>query len=290
MYNLIDFTERKNNMTETEIFREIKKIANDKEHRFAFIANYILENLALVPNISIQEMAKYTYSSPATINRFTKYLKINGYKELIYIIKYYNNSFLSQKVLQDEDNNSLIYTTYHSVNNSLHKTFYLSLDQKPLIYEIISLIKKAKRIIIFALGGTYNVANDFKEKLLRVGFNVVSANDFHTGYFIAKQSGIDDICFFISYSGETKDLLKLAEIVKNNNTQTILVTKNVNSSLANIVNKKLLINSDDALNRLVSTSSRLALLFILDIIYLMLISTDLDYYQNILNNTKIPKI
>ncbi|WP_241568652.1 hypothetical protein [Spiroplasma endosymbiont of Megaselia nigra] len=67
-------------MTENEIIRKIKYISIDTDHRFSFIAKYILQNLMIVPEITIKEMAECTYTSIATINRFIKYLNLDGYK------------------------------------------------------------------------------------------------------------------------------------------------------------------------------------------------------------------
>ncbi|WP_338963947.1 hypothetical protein [Spiroplasma endosymbiont of Sarcophaga carnaria] len=58
-------------MTENEIIRKIKAISIDSDQRFSFLAKYILQNLIIVPDITIKEMAEYAYTSVATINRFT---------------------------------------------------------------------------------------------------------------------------------------------------------------------------------------------------------------------------
>ncbi|AHF57497.1 MurR/RpiR family transcriptional regulator [Spiroplasma eriocheiris] len=277
-------------MTENEIIREIKKISLDDDHRFSFIAKYIVQNLSVVPESTIKEMAEYTYTSVATINRFTKYLNLDGYKELIHVVKYFNHNIKAEDdILKSADNNGFIYGIYHNIVRSLHDTFRLTLGHKEKISEIINKIKTARRINIFAVGGTYNVAKDFQEKILRLGFNAISVNDFHNGYFLAKNSTSEDLTIVVSYSGETQDLIKLARIAQENACPILLVCKKANNTISKIADYQITISSNESIERTISSTSRFALLFALDIIYYNLLSSDLEKYQTILDNTIINK-
>ncbi|AGM25291.1 MurR/RpiR family transcriptional regulator [Spiroplasma chrysopicola] len=277
-------------MTENDIIRKIKEISLNSDHRFSFIAKYIIQNLAIIPDITITEMAEYTYTSVATINRFTKYLDLDGYKELIHVIKYFNFNLTGEEfLLNEQNNNSFMIKGYHNTVKTLHDTFRLVIKQKASFEEIITLIKKSHKIIVFAVGGTYNVAKDFQEKLLRLGFNIFVVNDFHSGYFLAKQLSPDDLAIFISYSGETLDLIKLAKVCHDNKTPITVICKNANNSLAAIANYAITISSNESIERLISTTSRFALLFALDMLYSSLLTTDMEKYHHILENTIINK-
>ncbi|AOX44133.1 GntR family transcriptional regulator [Spiroplasma sp. NBRC 100390] len=277
-------------MTENEIIRKIKAISIDTDHRFSFIAKYILQNLIIVPDITIKEMAEYTYTSVATINRFTKFLELDGYKELIHIIKYFNHNLAGEEsIMAGESNNALMFNTYHNIIRSLHETFRLGLKQKETINKVITNLKTAQRIVVFAVGGTYNVAKDFQEKLLRVGFNIIAVNDFHNGYFLAQQLNADDLAFFVSYSGETLDLIKLAKVCQQNQTPIVVVCRQSNNTLSNLANYEITISSNESIERLISTTSRFALLFGLDMIYFALLATDLEHYRHVLEQTLVPK-
>ncbi|WP_425379650.1 MurR/RpiR family transcriptional regulator [Spiroplasma endosymbiont of Stenodema calcarata] len=277
-------------MTENEVIRKIKTISLDTDHRFSFIAKYILQNLIIAPEITIKEMAEYTYTSVATINRFTKFLDLYGYKELIHIVKYFNHNLVGEEsIMIDKSNNALIFNTYHNIIRSLHETFRLGLVQKETIERVITNLKTARRIVVFAIGGTYNVAKDFQEKLLRIGFNIIAVNDFHNGYFLAQQLNPEDLAFFVSYSGETLDLIKLAKICQQNQTPIVVVCRQANNTLSNLANYEITISSNESIERLISTTSRFALLFGLDMIYFSLLATDLEHYRLVLEQTLVPK-
>lgn len=277
-------------MIESEIIRKIKKISLNDEHRFSFLAKYIMENISLVPEITIKEMAEYSYTSVATINRFTKYLNLDGFKELIHIIKYFNYNLVNDDQLKTTKSSvSLINDIYHNIIRSIQDTFRLSLLQTETINKVIEILKNAKKINIFAVGGTFNVAQDFQYKLLRLGFNVFADHDFHSAYVLAKQSSKTDFTIIISYSGETEDLIKLANISKQNQCPILVVCKQTNNTISKIADFEFTISSNETIVRTVSTSSRLALLFALDIIYYYILLTDLSKYKEILKKTSINK-
>ncbi|MBE4703776.1 MurR/RpiR family transcriptional regulator [Spiroplasma platyhelix] len=275
---------------EIDIIREIKKISLNNKHRFYFIAKYIIDHITEIPKITITDLAKVTFSSPSTINRFTKSLDLSGYKELVHIIKYFNYTLVdSDKLAKQDSESNILYQRYHDVLNSIQDTFNLFVAQEDLATQVVSKLRNAKRINIFAVGGTYNLARDFQEKLLRMGFNAVSSNNFHDGYFLVKQTNKDTVNMFISYSGETKDLIKLASICKENNSQVVTISKKSNNTLGRLADFKLEISSNDPIVRIVSLTNRLALIFCLDMILYKLLFTDFEHYKDLLQKTALNK-
>lgn len=275
---------------EIDIIRKIKKISLDDNHRFSFIAKYIIENITTMPETTITDLAKLTYSSPSTINRFTKFLHLSGYKELIHILKYSNYALVESEETQNQsEESSLLDQKYQEVKDSIEGTFKLFLAQEEISKVVIDKIKAAKTINIFAMGGTYNLANDFRSKLLRLGFNVNAVNNYHDGYFLVKQSNQDIFNIFISYSGETKDLIALAEICQENNSQTLAITKQSSNSLNKITDFKLGMISNDPMVRIISLSNRLGLLFCLDMLLYKILFTDFEYYKELLQKTALNK-
>ncbi|MGL5268326.1 MAG: MurR/RpiR family transcriptional regulator [Spiroplasma sp.] len=278
---------------QTDIIREIKQISLYENHRFYFIAKYIVSNITTIPKMSIKELAKETYSSLSTINRFTRYLKLSGYKELTHLIKYFNYALIeTEQKLSDNSNykdNNIMYRTYNNIIQSIQDTFSLFLIQDKLVNEIIAMLKKAKKINIFAVGGTYNLARDFQEKLLRIGLNCIAINNFHNAYFLAKQTNEDIFNIIISYSGETQDLIKLALICKENNSRILSISKQTDNTISKIANFKLVITSNESILRTVSISSRLALMFCLDMIFYKFLLTDFNYYKENLQATSLSK-
>lgn len=276
---------------EIDIIRKIKDISLDKKHRFYFIAKYIVENGSSVSDITITQLAKATYSSASTINRFTKYLNLSGYKELIHIIKYFNYTLVeTDEWVKNNSYNGAFYQKYHhQVLKGLEETFNFFSLQENIVTDLVERLKKAERINVVAVGGTYNIARDFQQILLRFGFNIVGVNNFHTGYFLTKQSNEKTLNIFVSYSGETKELITLANICKENNSQVVAISKKSNNTLSRIADLNLHISSSDPIDRIISLTNRLSLIFYLDMIIYKILFTDLEYYQNLLEKTALKK-
>lgn len=279
---------------QTDIIREIKRISLDENHRFYFIAKYVVDNLTDIPKMTIKDLAKKTYSSVSTINRFTRYLDLSGYKELIHLVKYFNYALIEteQEIIDKDFSNSddsIIYKTYNNIIQSMQDTFSLFLVQDKVVTEVITVLKRAKKINIFAVGGTYNLAKDFQEKLLKLGINCIAINDYHNAYFVAKHTNEEIFNIIISYSGETQDLIKLALICKENKSKVLSISKKTNNTMTQIADFKLVITSNESILRTVSISSRLALMFCLDMIFYKLLLTDYEYYTQVLQRTSLSK-
>lgn len=272
---------------ETNIIREIKRISLDDSHRFSFITKYIIKNITEIPNLSIQELAKLTYSSPSTISRFTKSLNLSGYKELIHILKYFGYFLIEeQKKEQKKDlGNDVVSNYYYNVISSIQDTFNLLMDQEKIMKEVVDKLRSAKKIFIFAVSVNYNLAKDFQQKLLRIGLNAFAVDDIHNGYLLAKQSNKDIFNIFISYSGETQDLIKLASTCKKNNSPILLLSKKTKNSLSKIVDLQLVISSNESIVRPISIVSRLTLMFSLDVIFYSFLLLDFRHYKDILEST-----
>lgn len=131
---------------EIDVIRKIKNISEDENHRFNFIAKYIMQNIVSIPEITITQLAKATYSSPSTINRFTKFLELSGYKELIHIIKYFNYTIAepSKKNQINSQENNFYYSYYNQVLQEIEQTFSFFSSQENIVTEVVEKIKDAQ--------------------------------------------------------------------------------------------------------------------------------------------------
>lgn len=282
---------KKTLMIENDIIKKIKQISINSEHKFGFIAKYVIENAKKVSNFTIKQLADKTFSSPATINRFVHSISLEGYKEFVYVLRYYNCTYLKELNLQSEESTKKNIEKHFARSiNDLTQTKEILLFQQDVIYEIAKELEKARKIHFFSVGGTYNVARDFSQKLQRLGLNANLSNDYHHGYYIVKQMKPQDVAFFISYSGETQEVIDLAKIAKQRHVKIISLTKKVNNTLSSLADWKLEIISDEPIKRIYSTTSRLTMLFALDLIYLSVLSFNPIQYLNLLNQTTIEKI
>ena len=79
---------------------------------------------------------------------------------------------------------------------------------------VIKKLHDAQKIMIFGLGGSGIVAKDFSHKLMKIGKHVFYDSDEQTQIGNLNSFGPGDLFFAISYSGESKDVLRATKIAR----------------------------------------------------------------------------
>jgi RpiR family murPQ operon transcriptional repressor len=112
--------------------------------------------------------------------------------------------------------------------------------------------------------------------------------------FLVLELTEDDLLILISDSGETSEVIKAAELAKENNILTVSITnfaKNKLNSISDFVLKS--INFDlDMDVRIDSTASRISQLMILDTLFINILKEDFDKYKKMIqvNNKAVKRL
>lgn len=239
------------------------------------IAKYILENPLEVSRMTVDELAKNSKVSTATIVRFCYTLGHKGYKEFS---RYFYHSVVDSletksvnivnlpvektdfaQTIQKVSNLNI-----EAIQNSVNVLDYVALEKT------VDLILAASKVYIYAIGGSAVVAADFVFKLQRIGIDCQYFDAPHSQIFSAGILKDNDIALFISYSGETKDLLKTARIVKKTPAKSIAISRFGDNSLSRLVDVNIHHSSVGQEHQKPSTQSRIAQLNITDIIFTFL--------------------
>ncbi len=257
------------------------------------VAEYILNDPETVVHKSIRELAAETYVSPATIVRLTKHLGFEGYRDfrqaVIYELAQYNGKLMdnSGDIKKDDSVKTIINKTTNRNIVSLQETQQLlDIDR---VTECVKLIGKAKNLRLFGMGASLCVAEDAYLKFLRVNKPCFVAQDWHSQYLIAKNSQPDDAAIFISYSGETTEMIKCLEATTLNHTPSILITRFAPSTMAQMADHVLYTSASESLFRSGATSSRIAQLNIIDILFTAYATDNYDYSISQINSNHIEK-
>ncbi len=142
------------------------------------IAKYILDNGEDILNLSVKELAKQTYTSPATIVRLCRKLGLNGYGD--FKIKYSAELQFDKKNKKRVDvnfpfgntdsNSQIAYRIANLHQEAIEDTLNL-VDFKNLD-KIINLLDQARRIYLFGNGNSLLAGFDFQHKMMRIQRNV----------------------------------------------------------------------------------------------------------------------
>jgi RpiR family transcriptional regulator, carbohydrate utilization regulator len=82
----------------------------------------------------------------------------------------------------------------------------------------------ARRVVVAAFGGSASVGLDFVHKLLKLGIIATLQQDTHMQAMSAAVMGADDVLMAISHSGNSRDIVEVLEIARQQGATTILLT------------------------------------------------------------------
>lgn len=236
------------------------------------VADFIFENPEKVLYTSITDLAEMCGVGDTTVFRFCKALKLNGYQEFKMLLaqdisnKTGVRSTVVGNVDLEDDVKTICKKALATNIAALNETFDL-LDFDAVV-KAVDMIAAAKRIHFFGMGSSGVIALEAKQKFMRILPNVEFVSDCHMQYMAASLLDSRDLAIMISYSGSTKDMIEIHKIVKKNGCKSICITRFAKSALTNLADLVLLCGSNEGPLDGGASSTSIAQLYIVDILYL----------------------
>lgn len=241
------------------------------------LAQFITENVNGIIYDSVQDIAAKANISPAAVIRFSKKLGYNGFTELKIDLAKDNTEevpLFSEKICQKDSLKTIVRKSKASDASAVEQTYKLLKIET--LSDAVQAMKNAKRIYLFGIGSSGICCYDLAQKLSRVGYNIVFYNDFHIQLAAATYMTKDDVALAISYGGNTKEVNVAMEYAKNQGATTISITQFIKSPLLKLSDLALYIPSQEKDLRLGAVSSRNASLILTDLLYLGMITDNLE--------------
>ena len=234
------------------------------------VADYFINNYKEAINESTQSIALITNTSPATVIRFVKTMKIEGIQQLKLALAADIDSdrkYICDEIIHQKDGlEEIIEKNKRNIVNSIEKLY--ALMDMDLMKQAIDAIDSARKIYLFGVGASGIVCYDINYKLSRIGKDVVFNNDIHLQLVNLNFIKKEDTCVCISYSGNTRETVLVAEIAKKAGAKTVGICCYGKNELSNICDITLRVPQDERELRLGAISSRNTTLTLLDMIYL----------------------
>ena len=247
------------------------------------VVRYLLEDTEIAATLTIHELAKRTYSSSSTIIRLCKKLGFKGYKDFSKSMVYELANRKDPEIKYDRDiekDSSLQEVTdkilYRSIA-ALEKT--RALIEPEILQNCVHLLEKSSKIVFFGVGSSLLVGQDAQAKFMRINKICFCEADFQAQLVMAKNMDELDVGIIISYSGLTGEMLDIAAILKKRKVPIISITRFADTELSAMADYKLWVASSEYLVRSAAMTSRLAQLYVIDILYAAYVQ--LDYGKNI---------
>ncbi|HFU4077833.1 TPA: MurR/RpiR family transcriptional regulator [Streptococcus suis] len=225
-------------------------------------------------NKTISDMAEESDISQSTIYNFVKKIGFSGFKDfklqLAQNISFDSGSsssgIITNSSVTREDLLMDIAKKVISFNQSAFDSLLYFLDEEALSNIMLDM-ENAKSLNFFGQGGSSVVAFDAYQKFMRTKYWCNYDIDYHIQLEKCVKLSKTDVCFLFSHSGETKETITIARLLKERGCKLISITGNPNSELISLCDHSIIVYTNEARFRTESLTSRILYLTIIDIIY-----------------------
>ena len=259
---------------------------NPSEYR---VAQYVIDHPHETINSSIQHLANLTNVSEATIVRLSKKIKCKGFQDLKMKIAMELNNANERGPDYDELNmnyskesviNSISQSNIKSIKNTAQILSPEELEQAILI------LNKARKICVFGIGASSIIAEDLKQKLTRIDKWCEVGKSYDEQATLSANLTNEDVVIAISNTGQTEDMIQSLSLARDKGSQIISITKYSKNYIADLANSNLFFSSVEKPVRSAAMSSRIAMLNVIDILFISLASRNYERYTKLLENTQ----
>lgn len=240
------------------------------------IAKIISMSPDLAVQCSLAEIANHLNVGEATFVRFCRTLGFKGFSDF----KLELSVELAQKDIKDDtvfeseitaadDTATIAHKLQVAITNVMTETINL-LDFNQL-EKTVKQIRKANRLFLFGAGSSGVTAEDAKNKFMRIGLQVDATSNNHFMYMQAALTKPKDVVIGISHSGYSPETAHALEIAKKSGATTVAITHSLRSPITENADYVLVNGNRQGKLQGDSIGTKIAQLFVLDLIYALLV-------------------
>lgn len=222
------------------------------------ILRFIDNNEKEILDMSIQDLSKAVFFSTASIMRLCKKIGFSGFSELKYYLKEeIKNSEINKK---EETFESILDDNVESIIETA------KLLDKEKVKNVVNIMLNNTNIHFFGKGLTYTVVDYASKQLLTFNRANYNYHDTHIAYLACESMNDNDMLIVCSLSGNTHQIVRAAQIAKSRGAKVVTITRNTENELSKIGDINFSICTDNAPKSISDISSRVPMLFVLNII------------------------
>lgn len=244
------------------------------------LGEYILKSPASVIHLGITELAYTCGISPSTVTRFCKTFHFKGFPDfkmkLAGELAHQPSQAQYQDVIAGNDLHKIVQAMEANHLASITDTTRL-LDMNELRRAVDALCR-AGRIDLYGVATSSIIAQDFYQKLVRIGKHATAFADSHMQITSASTLGTGDVAFAVSYGGETPETIDALRCAKDSGALTISLTQYGSNTLASLADISLFSSSLEEGMRRGDMASRIAQLHVIDILFTGMVSMEFEHF------------
>ena len=234
-------------------------------------ADYIMAHQQRSQFLSIAELAERSGVAEATVSRFCRRLGYAGFNAFKLAIanassaQERDSTMLSGPVEPTDSFREMCQKLYQAEHAAMLQT--LDSIRAEQLSAAADALSAASKVLCMGQGGSMLMAAEACHLFSTVSGKFFAVQDSHSQLLAAVNMAPDELLFFFSYSGATRDMMETMQAAKKSGAKILLVTRFPQSPGARISDYILPCGSNESLLQLGSVPARIAQLFLLDLLF-----------------------
>jgi len=236
------------------------------------VAEYVLDNIDVIYNKTIYDIAENSGVSVATVTRFVHKIGYDNFKEFkVDIIKDISGTKSAEAIYQSisagDNEKEIIEKVFMGNAKSLKDT--LEIIKYETLIEVARYINECKRLVFLGIGGSGNVARDAAIRFSHLDMQSEAYTEELQMLIQTERLGADDVAIGVSHSGTTIATVEAIKLAKKNGATTVGISNYFKSPLEENCAFLLCTSFPENGVKSAALSSRIAQLCIIDALYLL---------------------
>ena len=249
----------------TKLLRQIKNTLPELRKSEKLVADFVLKNPKSIVTMKTAEASSAMGISEPTLIRFCKALGFSGYQEFKINLSQQlaaDDYFVMYEIEEDDSIHELCEKVFDTTISEILNV-RSQIDQD-ILESAIEALANAKRVEVYAFGGSAPVAMDAQHKFFRLKISSSFISDPHIQLMSANSLSKNDLVLAISQSGTTSALIDSVKILKKSGVKVVGIMPE-NTPLANICDYPISINVGDNYRITKPHTSRIAYTAVIDV-------------------------
>ncbi|WP_411345392.1 MurR/RpiR family transcriptional regulator [Paenibacillus sp. WLX1005] len=239
------------------------------------IAKFVLAYPIAIRDMSTDQLAKATFTSPATVVRLCKKLETEGYHDfkLKFSLEYVERAQVEVKLQDSSLSSKSTYAEHNAIITNLYQSALASTDlmiSPQQIQRIANRLQRARKIDIYGYGIGYTLANQAAFKLLSIGVDCMAHDGINEHYIAASKKPSDMVAILISFTGKNASMLRVAKYLKEKGIYVISLTGPEKTELTQQCNENIHVDTDKTIAGMEAITSIVSIQYVLDILFSLL--------------------
>ena len=251
------------------------------------VADFILKHAEELIYLTVTELAERTQTSESTVVRLCQKIGYKGYQEFKIMLArdLVGPAETVYEQIDRTDSLSALKTKVFQANaQALKDTIEVLADDE--LGKAVEAIARARRVEVYGIGGSAPLALDAYHKFMRLGIHSVWLNDSDLMAMSSSLLESNDVALGISHTGASRDVCDAMENARNAGATTICITHQATSPITKVSNIKLFTAAKETAFGSDATSSRIAQLSIIDVLYAGIANQDYDHALALVQKTR----